>query len=60
MMYRGKCPQCGKHGGEMLRLTYLGAPDGGVPVHRDCVEAFFEEISRPFSKLVYELKQLDE
>jgi hypothetical protein len=25
-------------------VTYAGAPDGGVPVHFDCVAAFFEQL----------------
>jgi hypothetical protein len=45
------CCHCGKSGGVFERATYEGAPHGGVPVHRDCLSAFFDSITiyEPFS-----------
>jgi hypothetical protein len=34
------CRVCGR-GGKFEYATYLGAPEGGVPVHRECLIAFF-------------------
>jgi hypothetical protein len=31
------CRVCGGTNGPFERVTYVGAPDGGVPVHFDCV-----------------------
>jgi hypothetical protein len=46
------CAHCGKAGGNMQRATMFGAPDGGVPVHRDCLVAWFakmdETVREPF------------
>jgi len=36
------CAYCGKAGGALARATFLGAPKGGIPVHRRCVWAWFE------------------
>ena len=38
------CRVCGGTNGPFERVTYAGAPDGGVPVHFDCVAAFFEQL----------------
>jgi hypothetical protein len=36
-----RCAHC--HGtGSFVRVTYVDAPEGGVPVHPDCVREFFE------------------
>jgi len=37
--------------GYFERVTYEGAPEGGVPVHRECLAAFFDSITiyEPFS-----------
>jgi hypothetical protein len=46
------CVHCKKGNGAFSRVTYEGAPDGGVPVHSDCVVAFFKAIDArgPFWK----------
>jgi hypothetical protein len=38
------CRVCGGTNGPFERVTYAGAPDGGVPVHSDCVDAFFKQL----------------
>ena len=38
------CRVCGGTNGPFERVTYAGAPAGGVPVHFDCVAAFFEQL----------------
>jgi hypothetical protein len=38
------CTLCGGTDGPFERATYIGAPSGGVPVHFDCVAAFFEQL----------------
>ena len=38
------CAHCGQAGGFMERATYVGAPDGGVPVHRECLVAWFAKM----------------
>ena len=38
------CRVCGGTDGPFERVTYLGAPSGGVPVHPNCVAAFFEQL----------------
>jgi hypothetical protein len=40
------CQQCGKRGGKRFRVTFVGAPDGGVPVHVECTQAFFEHLDQ--------------
>ena len=57
----GICGYCGKSGGEFERATYLvGAPEGGVPVHRECLAAFFDSITihEPFSEDAILLRRL--
>jgi hypothetical protein len=41
---KSACRVCGGTNGPFERVTYAGAPDGGVPVHFDCVAAFFEQL----------------
>ena len=42
---RSACRVCGGTNGPFERVTYGGAPpSGGVPVHFDCVAAFFEQL----------------
>jgi hypothetical protein len=37
------CAYCGRPcGRKSERATFVGAPKGGVPVHRDCLTAFFQ------------------
>jgi ribosomal protein S14 len=38
------CDHCGKPGGVMERATFVGAPPEGVPVHRDCLVAWFAKM----------------
>jgi hypothetical protein len=38
------CRVCGGTDGAFERITYVGAPSGGVPVHFDCVAAFFKQL----------------
>jgi hypothetical protein len=38
------CWACGGTDGAFERVTYVGAPSGGVPVHFDCVAAFFKQL----------------
>jgi hypothetical protein len=38
------CYVCGLDDGALERVTYTGAPDGGVLVHRDCVWRFFRRL----------------
>jgi hypothetical protein len=40
-----RCVQCGGLGAFKMS-TYLGAPDGGVPVHERCLAAFFDHLDR--------------
>jgi hypothetical protein len=40
------CTHCRLGGGSFWRVTYAGAPDGGVPVHVKCTPAFFEAIDQ--------------
>jgi hypothetical protein len=43
------CAHCKRSGGSFWRATYLGAPDGGVPVHVKCAGDFFRAIdAQPF------------
>jgi hypothetical protein len=43
---------CGYSGGVFQRVTYSGAPEGGVPVHVECVAEFFHKIdASPFWRL---------
>jgi hypothetical protein len=35
---------CGGTNGPFERVTYAAAPSGGVPVHRDCLIEFFEQL----------------
>jgi hypothetical protein len=44
--YVGQCTVCGKSHGYFQRVTYEGAPDGGVTVHGSCLARFFEELER--------------
>jgi hypothetical protein len=41
---RSACRVCGGTNGPFERVTYGGAPSGGVPVHFDYVTAFFEQL----------------
>ena len=54
------CHHCGKSDGVFERATYDGAPEGGVPVHRDCLSAFFDSITiyEPFSAEAIALRRL--
>lgn len=47
------CVYCRRSGGSFYRATYLGAPEGGVPVHVDCIGAFYAAIDArsPFEYL---------
>jgi hypothetical protein len=38
------CKECGVHCRQFERATYVGAPEGGVPVHPRCVAAFFKQL----------------
>jgi ribosomal protein S14 len=38
------CDYCNKPGGVMEHASYIGVPDGGVPVHRDCLVAWFKKM----------------
>lgn len=38
------CPVCGNGGGHFGRATYVGAPDGGVPVHTKCLSNFYQTL----------------
>jgi hypothetical protein len=38
------CDFCGKPGGRLEDITYLGAPVGDVPVHFDCSAAWFARL----------------
>jgi hypothetical protein len=38
------CDLCGGPGGSMKRIAYAGGPLGGVPVHRDCLDAWYERL----------------
>lgn len=40
------CAACGKTAGEFQRVTYRGAPDGGIPVHTHCLDRFYEDLER--------------
>src|SRR5437588_11122388 len=42
--------------GVLERATYDGAPEGGVPVHRDCLAKFFDSFYGPFSAEVIVLR----
>jgi hypothetical protein len=44
------CAVCGGTDGPFERATYIGAPSGGVPVHFDCVAAFFDQLDGCASK----------
>jgi hypothetical protein len=46
-----RCRHCGRPGGHFWKVTFMGAPQGGVPVHVECVQAFFEELQNewPYS-----------
>jgi hypothetical protein len=38
---------CGQEGSAFDKLeyvTYVGAPDGGIPVHRRCLTEFFRQL----------------
>src|SRR5262249_44052609 len=54
----GICCHCGKSGGGFERVTYLGAPEGGVPVHHGkCLAKFFDRFYSPFSAEAIELRR---
>jgi hypothetical protein len=38
------CIHCRRSGGSFWRVTYIGAPEGGVPVHVKCANEFFAAI----------------
>jgi hypothetical protein len=38
------CRACGGTGGVLEHATYVGAPVGGVPVHHECLAAFFKQL----------------
>lgn len=43
--WRGKpCAVCGKTNGYFQRATYQGAPDGGIPVHQECLGKFWQRL----------------
>ena len=43
------CRHCGEAGGQFESATYVGAPEGGVPVHTKCLPEFFRAIDkRPY------------
>lgn len=53
--WRGKpCAACGKTNGYFERVTYEGAPDGGVPVHSECFASFFAKLELEKWKLEME------
>jgi hypothetical protein len=48
-----RCAVCGETAGGLIcmddlfqRVTYQGAPVGGVPVHGHCLNGFFEDLER--------------
>jgi hypothetical protein len=47
------CVHCGgRVKGRAERVTYVGAPDGGYAVHKECVLAFFQWIDEhPFGPI---------
>ena len=38
------CDYCGRADGKLERITYVGAPDGGVLVHLNCAATWFERL----------------
>jgi len=38
------CDYCGKSGGKLENIGFLGGPVGGVPVHLGCAAAWFERL----------------
>jgi hypothetical protein len=40
---RKVCAVCNR-GGKFEYATYVGAPIGGVPVHAECLKAFFKQL----------------
>jgi hypothetical protein len=42
--WTGKCAVCGRTNSYFVRATYEGAPDGGVPVHWDCLNRFWKQL----------------
>lgn len=38
------CKVCGGRGEKIEMATYVGAPVGGVPVHRNCLQAFYANL----------------
>ena len=48
-----RCAVCGETAGGLIRMdelfqrvTYQGAPDGGVSVHGHCLSRFFDDLER--------------
>jgi hypothetical protein len=39
-----QCWVCGGSSGSFERVTYVGAPEGGVPVHHGCIIEFFRQL----------------
>ena len=39
-----RCPVCYQTGGKFEKVTYTDAPDGGLPVHTDCLQLFFADM----------------
>ncbi len=44
------CVHCRKQYGAFSRVTYMGAPDGGVSVHVDCTSDFFKTMDGTLEK----------
>ena len=43
------CTQCKKSGGSFWRATYVGAPEGGVPIYIKCAKEFYAALdASPF------------
>jgi hypothetical protein len=38
------CRVCGGKSGSFRRVTFVGAPTCGIPVHRACVLQFFKQL----------------
>jgi hypothetical protein len=41
---QGRCQVCNKTQGFLQRATYEGAPEGGVVVHQDCLDKFYQQL----------------